>query len=143
MLTALGERPPHEDPVAALVAAVAATFESLDQFLRDDRLLRIGLRVMLREPELHRALIERRVGLESEAWAALQRRGVPADDLRVRAATATVVTLGFLAIEVWADSDSSASLAAALAACLRQCPDPVLLEHARAAAVRPAAEQLG
>jgi AcrR family transcriptional regulator len=134
VLTALAERPPHEDPVVALVAAIVATFESLDQFLRDDRLLRIGLRVMFREPELRRALIERRISVESEAWAALQRRGVAPDDLRSRVAVATIVTLGFLAIGHWAESGSPASLASALAECLRQAPDPVLLEHACAAA---------
>ena len=133
--------------MVALVAAIAATFDSLDQFLREDRLLRIGLRAMVREPELHRVMIERRLGLEAEAWAALQRRGVPPDDLRVHAATVTVITLGFLAIGHWADSDSSGSLASALTDCLRQCPDPELLQHARQAAsthgIEFATEHLG
>ncbi len=129
VLAGLGQRPASEDPVVSLVAAVATTFDSLYRLSRDDDVLRNGLRVMLREPRLERVLVERRLGVESEAWAAMQRRGVPADDLAVQAGTATVVTLGFLALQRWADSDGSRPLTEILAECLRQAPDPSLLQR--------------
>jgi len=129
VLAGLGQRPAAEDPVVSLVAAVMATFESLYRLSRDDDVLRSGLRVMLNEPRLQRVLVERRLGVESEAWAAMQRRGVPADDLRVQAATITIVTLGFLALQRWADSDGSQPLTIILADCLHRAPDPSLLQR--------------
>jgi AcrR family transcriptional regulator len=129
VLASLGPRPATEDPVVSLVAAVDATFEALDRLSRDDDVLRNGVRVMLREPRLHRVLVERRLGVENEMWAAMQRRGVPADDLAMQAATATVVTLGFLALQRWADSDGSEPLAAVLADCLLRTPNPSLLQR--------------
>ena len=57
VLASLGQRPTTEDPVVSLVAAVAATFESLYRLSHDDDLLRNGLRVMLSEPHLQRVLL--------------------------------------------------------------------------------------
>ena len=127
VLAGLSQRPRDEAPTVALVAAVATTFDSLYRLTHEDDLHRIGLRVMLHEPELRGALLERRLGVEAEAWTAMQRRGVAPDDLAVRAATATVVTLGFLALQRWAEGDGSTSLTAILADCLRAAPAiPVL-----------------
>ena len=69
----------------------------------------------------------------------MQRRGVAADDLGVQAATATVVTLGFLALQRWANGDGSESLTALLTECLRLAPERALLQrglHAAAEAPR-------
>jgi AcrR family transcriptional regulator len=137
VLTALGQRPPDEDPVVALVAAVAGTFESIAMLTGDDPLLRTGLRLMLSEPQLQRALVDRRISVETAAWAALQRRGVGPDDLGVRAATATIVALGFLALQRWATDDGSEPLPVTLADCLRHAPDRSLLERGLDPADRP------
>jgi hypothetical protein len=84
---------------------------------------------MLNEPLLEPVLVARRVGVETEAWTAMQRRGVPPDDLGVRAATGTIVTLGFLALQRWANGDGSEPLTATLAECLLHAPSLSVLRQ--------------
>jgi AcrR family transcriptional regulator len=129
VLAGLSQRPAAEDPVVALVAAVIDTFVSINRLIGDDELLRGGIRVMLSEPSLQHVVAERRLGVETEAWSALRRRGVGGDDRRVRVATTLVVGLGFLALEQWVQGEGPASLAAALADCLRLVPERSLLEE--------------
>jgi AcrR family transcriptional regulator len=125
VVAAIERRPVSEDPVASLAAAAMTTFDGLSQLSdREDTLMIIALRVMLTEPPLRRIMLERRAATEDAAWAALQRRGVSPNDLGVRIAVATIVTLGYLAIERWTESGGGEPLQAVLARCLLLAPDP-------------------
>ena len=125
VVAASSAAPVSEDPVASLAAAAMSTFDGLSQLAdREDTWLMIGLKVVLTEPPLRRIMLERRAATEEAAWAALQRRGVSPSDLGLRIAIATVVTLGYLAIERWAESGGTEPLKAVLARCLLLSPDP-------------------
>lgn len=128
VVAAIGRRPTSEDPVASVAAAAMSTFRTLGALAQhDDALLMLALRVMLNEPALRRVVLERRASLEDGVWAKLQERGVSAQDLGARAAVSTVVTLAYLALDLWVTQEGAEPLTALLARCLLVTPDPMRL----------------
>jgi len=128
VITALDRRPSAEDPVASVAAAAMETFRTLAVLAQhDDALLLLGIRVMLTEPALKRVVLERRGAVEEAIWTALQARGVSPQDLGVRAAVSTVITLAYLALDLWVAAEGNEPLTALLARCLLVTPDPMRL----------------
>ena len=128
VIAALDRRPPTEDPVASVAAAAMEMFRTLSVLAQhDDALLLLGVRVMLTDPALRRVVLERRASLEDAVWRKLQARGVSPQDLGARAAVSTVVTLAYLALDLWVTGEGSEPLTALLARCLLVTPDPMRL----------------
>ncbi|HEY1278936.1 MAG TPA: TetR family transcriptional regulator [Acidimicrobiales bacterium] len=122
----LRARPLGEDPASSTVAAIAATFEQFAQFIGADAatLVRGQMRLVLTEPTLRRITFERRVILEETIWLVHQERGVSPEDLGARAAVATVVSMVFLGLTLWASSEVQEPLLAVVARCLLAAPHP-------------------
>ncbi len=137
VVSALARRPASEDPVASIAATAMATIDGISALADpQDPLMLVGLRVMLTEPPLRRIMLERRHATEEAAWATMQQRGASPDDLGLRIAVATVVTLGYFALERWADSGGAEPLRAVLARCLLLAPEPSRLAVGVTAATR-------
>ena len=64
------------------------------------------------------------VKVEDVVWDRLQAHGVAAEDLGARAAVATVMSLAFLGLALWASSDDDEPLLAVMARCLLAAPHP-------------------
>jgi AcrR family transcriptional regulator len=122
----LRSRPAGEDPVVSLAVAARDTFETIAALAgTDDQDVWVSsLRLMVREPVCRQMLWERRARVEDAAWAALQERGVPSSDLAIRSALTIVVSLAFLSLTVWVETDGTEGLTAVLARCLLSAPDP-------------------
>jgi AcrR family transcriptional regulator len=122
----LRARPLGEDPAASTVAAIAATFERFAQFIGADAatLVRAQMRLVLTEPTLRRITFERRLIVEETVWQVHQERGVSPEDLGARAAVATVVSMVFLGLMLWASSEVQEPLLAVVARCLLAAPHP-------------------
>jgi AcrR family transcriptional regulator len=128
VVDAIGRRPESEDPAATMAAAAMDTFRVLGLLAQqDDALLLLGIRVMLTEPALRGVVLERRGVAEEVAWQKLQERGVSPQDLGARTAVATVITLCYLALDLWISTDGGEPLTAVLARCLLVSPDPARL----------------
>ena len=79
---------------------------------------------MFAVPEVRRLTFDRRVKVEDVVWDRLQAHGVAAEDLGARAAVATVMSLAFLGLALWASSDDDEPLLAVMARCLLAGPHP-------------------
>lgn len=122
----LRSRPAGEDPVVSIAVAARYTLETVATIAgTDDQDVLVGsLRLMVREPACRQILWERRSRVENAAWAALQERGVPSSDLAIRSAVTSVVSLAFLSLTIWVETDGTEQLTALLARCLLGAPDP-------------------
>ena len=80
---------------------------------------------MFAVPEVRRLTFDRRVKVEDVVWDRLQAHGVAAEDLGARAAVATVMSLAFLGLALWASSDDDEPLLAVMARCSVGRPSPV------------------
>lgn len=125
----LAARALGEDPVRSLTAAVAGTFAALggQPDSPTTQMLRAGLRLAAREPQLRQMTLERREQLEGLAWQSLQDRGVSAEDLAVRLAVTVVIGLSYRALDLWAEEDDPEPLPAVLSRCLLAAPTPARL----------------
>lgn len=124
--SALDARPAGEDPTAAVAAAIMGAFRQFDLLIGPDaaQLMRAQLRLMFAVPEVRRLTFDRRLKVEEVVWDRLRAHGVAAEDLSARAAVATVMSLAFLGLTLWASSDDDEPLLAAIARCLLAAPHP-------------------
>ena len=101
-------------------------FRHFDLLIGPDaaQLMRAQLRLMFAVPEVRRLTFDRRVKVEDVVWDRLQAHGVAAEDLGARAAVATVMSLAFLGLALWASSDDDEPLLAVMARCLLAGPHP-------------------
>jgi AcrR family transcriptional regulator len=122
----LRSRPAGEDPLISLAVAARDTLDAAATMVgTEDQDLFVGsLRLMVREPVCRQILWERRARVEDTAWAAMQERGIPSSDLAVRSAVTSVVSLAFLSLTIWVETDGAEGLTAILARCLSSAPDP-------------------
>lgn len=123
---ALQARPPGEDPATSVAAAALQLHASLDDpaVRQRARLLKTGIRMTLRFPQMQRRVRERRADLEDVAWSVLLERGTSADDYAARAAVSIVMGLGWHALLEWGTSDADEHLTAVMARWLLATPHP-------------------
>jgi AcrR family transcriptional regulator len=125
---ALRGRPMGEDPVASLAAAAMETVRVIDVWAEPNQPLALAsLHLMLTERGIRQIMLDRRAQIETIAWTVLQERGVSPQDLGLRAAVATVVSLTYMALNQWAEAAVTEPVAAVLARCLLLAPDPARL----------------
>jgi AcrR family transcriptional regulator len=124
--SALDARPAGEDPTAAVAAAIMGAFHHFDLLIGPDaaELMRAQLRLMFAVPEVRRITFDRRLKVEEVVWDRLRAHGVAAEDLSARAAVATVMSLAFLGLTLWASSDDDEPLLGVIARCLLAAPHP-------------------
>lgn len=123
---ALQARPAGEDAATSVAVAALHLHTALGDpavFARP-KLLRTGLRMTTRIPQLQRRVWERRSELEDLAWSTLLERGTSPDDYAARAAVGIVVGLGWQAMLDWATSDTDEALPAVLVKWLMATPHP-------------------
>jgi AcrR family transcriptional regulator len=134
--SALDARPAGEDPTAAVAAAIMGAFYQFDLLIGPDaaELMRAQLRLMFAVPEVRRLTFDRRLKVEEVVWDRLRAHGVAAEDLSARAAVATVMSLAFLGLTLWASSDDDEPLLGVIARCLLAAPHPSRLAAGATAA---------
>ncbi len=120
---ALRARPADEDVLQSLAATALATVGSIAALPGADESFAATVRLMFAERQLRQIFLERQTMAEDTAWAVLRERGVAADDLAARAALATVTTLTYLGLRMWAESDGTTPLVDVVARCLALAPD--------------------
>jgi AcrR family transcriptional regulator len=120
---ALRARPAGEELLVSLAAAAMETVTTIAALPGSGDSLAATVRLMLTERQLRQIFLERRTLAEEAAWAVMRERGIAADDLEARVALATVTTLAYLGLRIWAEDDGREPLPDVVARCLASTPD--------------------
>jgi AcrR family transcriptional regulator len=118
-------RPLGEAPATSMAAATTGVFEAIVATAGPIGLglLRTGVRMMSRFPQMQRRAWERRAELETIAWETLQERGIRADDLAARTTVTIVISVGWQALMHWSQQDVE-TLPAVFTRALLESPNP-------------------
>ena len=113
--------------IASLAAAAIDTVRTIDLWAGPHQPVLAALHLMFTERPLRQIMLDRRAQMETVAWTILQDRGASPQDLGLRAAVATVVSLTYFALTLWVDAGAKEPLTAVLARCLLLAPEPARL----------------